>query len=185
MTRLLHVTDCLPGRDSLQFVPQEALYRGKWVHDACHILDTGRMTPAVREAAPEWWGYVEAWEKCKRETGAAVLVSEKKVCGRGYTGTLDKIITIAGARWEVWDLKCGGPEAWHGLQLAAYEVCVRTRGSALRRRCCHLSADGTYQLIEHKGKDDLRDFLAYLRIAYYEINHGLRSWPALREGEIE
>jgi hypothetical protein len=183
--RLLHVTDVLPGRESLQFVPPEALYRGKWVHHACHLLDVGTLDrEATKASAPQWWGYVEAWEQCKREMDICVDSSEVNVGGPkfGFIGTADKCILTARGVGEVWDLKCGQPESWHGLQLAAYTHGLGFR-PAVKRRTCHLSADGSCHLVEHKGKDDLRDFMAYLRVAYYEINHGLRQWPALREGE--
>lgn len=194
--RLLHVTDALPH-------PAHAcdpwyLERGKAVHLACHYADTcGLDWDSVDSRIV---GYCRAWERCKAETGMVVSASEVGIGGEraGYVGTLDKIVILpdgnakmgwpvkAGRSLEIWDLKCGGPEPWHGLQLAAYEIEVRKarkRTVPMARRTCHLSEDGTYRLIEHTGKDDFKTFLGYLTVAYWEINQGLREWPALREGE--
>lgn len=180
--RLLHVTDCLP-RPAHPCDPWY-LERGRAVHLACHYADTVGLN--MESLDPRIQGYVEAWERCKRETGYFVVESERKVEGAGYVGTLDKIMATQRLGdtfryFEVWDLKCGGPEPWHGLQLAAYEVCVRVGKKPMRRRCVHLSEDGTFRLVEHKDPADFRRFMAYLTVAYFEINNGLREQPAERE----
>lgn len=176
--RLLHVTDALP-KPAYSCDPWY-LERGKAVHLACHYLDTvGLDWSRLDERIV---GYVRAWERCKAETGLAVDRSEVQVGGHGYgyIGTLDKV--MVGRSWELWDIKCGQPEPWHCLQLAAYLHAYPTR-IKMRRRTVHLSGDGTYRLVEHTGKDDLKAFMAMLAVAYWEINNGLREWPALREGE--
>lgn len=190
--RLLHVTDVLP-RPAYACDPWY-LQRGKAVHLACHYLDTCGLDWSALD--PRIKGYVEAWERCKAETGCAVNRSEVAVGGPlfGYVGTLDKIMDLPagnkkmgwpvrpGVSHEVWDLKCGDPEPWHALQLAAY---VHAYGGRMKlgRRTCHLSADATYRLIEHKGKDDLKVFLAMLTTKYWRLEHGLDEWPEPREGE--
>lgn len=150
------------------------------------------------EKARAWWGYVESWRECKRVTGAYSLKSEVRVGGiaLGWQGSLDNVMRVKNAD-EIWDKKCGDPEPWHKRQLAAYEygwrfLCCGKRADSrkpLARRTAHLQADGSFEparhLIEHKGKDDYRDCLAFLRVAYLEINEGTREWPPLREGETE
>lgn len=176
--RLLHCTDVLP-KPAYSCDPWY-LERGKAVHLACHYADTVGLDRSTLD--PRIVGYVDAWERCKRETGLVVDRSEVAVGGPlfGYIGMLDKI--MAGKSWEMWDIKCGQPEPWHGLQLAAY---CHAYGGRIKfvRRTCHLMKDGTYRLVEHTGKDDLKTFMGYLTVAYWEINNGLREWPALREGE--
>lgn len=181
MTRILHVTDALP-RPAYSCDPWY-LERGKAVHLACHYLDTVGLDHEQLDRRIK--GYVQAWQRCKRETECVVIASEQAVTGPGWKGTLDKVVSLPGGKREVWDLKCGQPEPWHGLQLAAYEVGFRGRNGAkpYGRRSVHLKADGTYTMVEHKGKDDYRTFLAMLTREYWMISHGLNDWPALREGE--
>lgn len=150
------------------------------------------------DRARAWWGYVESWRECKRATGAYSKRSEVPVGGTalGWQGKLDNVMALKG-KDEVWDKKTGGPEPWHKRQLAAYEygwrfLCYGKRADAkkpLTRRTVHLQADGSFDparhLVEHTGRDDYRDYLACLRVAYMEINEGSREWPPLREGESE
>lgn len=215
--RLLHVTEALVAPGALQFVPQEALDRGRWVHAWTAALDDAEaiggaalaaflgqcdelqaLAGEAGEKARQWWRYVESWKECKRITGAYSIKAEVKVGGDalGWIGRLDNVMRH-GVCNEIWDKKNGGPEPWHKRQLAAYEygwryLCHGKRGGTmkpLKRRTAHLQADGTFDparhLVEHKGKDDYRDYLACLRVAYLDINEGRREWPKLREDETE
>lgn len=184
MTRVLHVTDVFRDFYAGRTIDQWYLDRGSMVHLACDLLD-GALGLDWSTLDPRIEGYVRAWARCKRETECVVIASERPVSGPGWKGTLDKVVSPPNGKREVWDLKCGQPEPWHGLQLAAYEVGHRGRTGTkpYKRRGIYLRADGTYQMVEYPGKDDYRTFLALLTREYWMISHGLRDWPALREGE--
>jgi hypothetical protein len=181
--RLLHVTDVLRP---LYTGPADPwlLERGTAVHLACEYLDTVGLDWSTLD--PQIEGYVRAWERCKAETGAQIAAVEQKIGGAhvGYVGTLDRIVMLGGAP-ELWDLKTGGPHASHGLQLAAYlhGIEPKVKSDNVRRRTVHLKDDGTYALVEHSGKGDLKVFLAMLTAAYWRLENGIDSWPAPRAGE--
>lgn len=182
--RLLHVTDMFPqprNADSPEM--RAACERGTLVHELCELHDKDQPHPEI----PGLAGYLVAWIRFRVETGAEILENELRIGGAkfGYVGRLDRVAQIKNRVW-ILDIKSGGPWPTHGPQTAAYEHAYRTehwprRTKEFRRGCVHLKKDGTYKIVEHQSVHDWHTFCAYQRIAYFEIEHGLREWPAERE----
>lgn len=181
--RLLHVTDVLRP---LYTGPADPWYlqRGVAVHRACELMDTVGLD--WDSVDPQIKGFVDAWHHVKAETGARIVAAEQVVGGPrfGYVGTLDRIVMLED-RAEIWDIKTGGTHCSHGLQLAAYLHATNhineSTKKKIRRRACHLKDDGTYSLVEHAGKSDLKVFLAMLTTALWRIENGIDNWPEKRE----
>lgn len=181
---LLHVTDVFPApTDSA--VLRAACERGHAVHSLCEAHDRGR----TQIVDPRYSGYYAAWVRFLAESGCEILENELRIGGPkfGYIGRLDRVAKMAGRLW-VLDIKTGKPWPTHGPQTAAYEHAYRDEhtakgalGKELRRACIHLVADGKYQIAEHKSVHDYHTFLAYLRIAQWEISNGLRERPKERD----
>lgn len=185
--RLLHVTDVFPQPVNANS-PEMALAcrRGTEVHRLCELYD---LDQPQNESV--WAGYLTAWARFRVGTGAEIIENELRIGGEkfGYIGRLDRVAKIKNKLW-ILDIKSGGPWPTHGPQTAAYEAAYRAehfpkRANEFRRACVHLSADGKYNLVEHQSVHDLNTFRAYLRIARFEIDNGLREMPPPREGDAE
>lgn len=185
---MLHVTDVFPppvNAGSLEM--RAACERGIAVHAICEAHDLGKE----QTVPPQYVGYWSAWIKFLADTGAEIIENELRIGGEkfGYVGRLDRVAKIKNKLW-ILDIKSGGPWPTHGPQTAAYEYAYRVehftkRSKEFRRACVHLKRDGRFAFAEHASVHDWHTFCAYQRIAYFEIEHGLREWPALREGEDE
>lgn len=181
--RLLSVTECLPftaDRDSPAMIA--ARERGTAVHTATEMHD--RDTP--HDPGPDIHGYLAAWRNFVSTSGAQMVEIELRVGGDalGYVGTLDRVALIDGKPW-ILDIKTGRPWPTHAVQTAAYEHAFRemhsiSKKKKIRRACVHLRSDGSYLLHEHADPNDYSVFLAYRRIALWEISVGLREQPTGR-----
>jgi len=184
---LLHVTSILPTPGK-EFIPPEAMYRGRYVHQVTALLDDGKtLADPIHEP---WRGYVEAWERCKRELRIFVLASEEPVedKARGYCGTLDKRVMMYGRRGEgILDLKCSGSGAvppTTGLQIAGY--CGESR---FWRGAVALMADGSYRFYDDRADTDLfrttdwKEFCSRLFVMQMDIRRGWREAPPERKDE--
>ena len=131
------------GLIDTQWYTQEAMERGSAVHEAIMLIEQGVLDlGAYRESDPIY-GYLEAWQKCKRETELKVVETEAlradPVCR--YATILDGIGEYKG-KPAIWDLKSGPLRAWHGLQLAAGTGLTDIR----QRYVIQLDDDGDYHL---------------------------------------
>lgn len=73
------------------FYTEEGRDRGKNVHLACHLFDTGQIGEEEIDAETE--PYLRAWISFKRDTGFVVVDSEKPLASKlyGFAGTPDRV----------------------------------------------------------------------------------------------
>ncbi len=138
--------------------------RGHYVHEAIALdvqgeLDADTLDPAIEglvASARRYWSALPDLRIAAIEEPIHHPVHQ-------YGGTLDLAIA-GGHRDSIIDWKAGGPERWHGLQLAAYEeIWWATRGKLCNRFTVHLDADGgTPRCVEHTHPADRGTFLAAL-----------------------
>ena len=83
----------------------------------------------------------------------------------GYCGTLDRIGTMQGKLYLL-DIKSGVKEWWHGLQVAAYGLCLAP-DTIYKRACVYLTKEGKYHLQYYIDRKDYNDWLCTLRV--YQI----------------
>ena len=184
---LLHVTD-ICGGPGHEFVPADALHRGKYVHAVTDLLDKGKTL--LEPIYEPWKGFIDAWANAKRELGITVVASEEAFEDerRGYCGKRDKWATMKGRRGSgIVDLKCNGSCAGTvppttGLQLAGY-----VGDAKLWRSAVALHPDGTYRWHDDRNNKvifqagDWREFCARLTVMQADIRRGWREAPAERE----
>ncbi len=164
------VTQVLSGVGLIddRWYTDEARARGSAVHAACHYLDEGDLDWS--SVAAEIRPYLSGWEKFKADTGVELLSLEQPVYNSllGFAGTLDRKAILQGLEKEwILDIKTGGPEDWHRLQLAAYAGCQDKHIVSYQRATVHLSKDGKYALRPHPMRNtltDWADFQAALRV---------------------
>lgn len=176
--RLPSVTQLLaPIAPDFSMVPPAVLEAkrqlGVVVHEACELNDEDDLDD---ESVPlEVEPYLAAWRKFKADTGAKVEMSEQQMfhASLRYAGTLDRVLTISGARWLI-DLKTSAdPYPSYGVQLAGYLELLRAHpfefeADGVRRATVHLRPDGTYKLAEFKNPNDAAAFMACLSIWHWK-----------------
>lgn len=169
------------GAIDTRWSDQEALDRGTAVHIATEFDDQGDLDDDhFRAEYPDWWPYVEAYRKFKREASVEILDIERHVyhAAYQYCGTLDRIARINGYR-SLLDIKTGAKAPWHHVQTAGYMMAwtgfmyVPARD---RRHSVYLHRDGTYHLDRHtKDKVDGNAFLSFLSTYnWLKSNGGIR-----------
>ena len=101
---------------------EAARERGSEVHMALRMIDEGLATPEMYRG----WkheGYVRAWVAFRHEVDVSFDVIEKPIGWLSLmsAGTPDRVGMLMRER-SVLDLKTGGAEPWHRLQLAGYQI---------------------------------------------------------------
>lgn len=174
------VTRVLVALGLLHTVDDEsALERGRSAHEACRMVDQGCLDR--RSVDPIIAGYLEAWERLRREKTFRVAAIEKKVANlaMGCAGRYDRKIVMDGERM-ILEIKTGPVQRCHALQLVAYAE-METRAdrklhAPLGRIAAHLSSDGAYQFERYKAVDYSRDLRAWMSAV------NLYVWNANRNG---
>jgi hypothetical protein len=143
---------------------------GHDVHLACQYLDEDDLDEDFLE--PQVVPYVSAYRQFKADTGAIVLLNERRVAEPMlmYAGTLDRVMGIRGAKWLV-DLKtCISTPLAVGPQTAAY---LRALGdtSVTHRAALRLRPDGTYRLDALIDPNDWAVFMSCLTILRFKEAH--------------
>lgn len=160
------VTQILQQVTDFSGIPASILERkrqlGVAVHLACELydendLDEDSLSDDVRS-------YFNGWVKFRNEHKPIIEMSEQRVYNalHRYAGTLDRVLTIDGAR-GVYDIKTSATLGDAvGLQLAAYDMALGK--DKLKRFAVQLKPDGTYKLQEYKKPDDYAVFTALLTV---------------------
>lgn len=154
--------------------PEYALNRGRLVHRATVILDTGeggglawdRLDPALRPR-------LEAYADFKEKTGTQFSLIETPMISRKYRygGTPDRFTEDR----VCLEIKNGPPVGFEGLQLAAQVELIKFNlgiRSEPRRMSVHLFDNGRWKITTWKDRSDFRAFLAC-----YEV----WSWKARQQ----
>lgn len=164
-----------------EFEPQEYyLDRGKKTHLACEYLDKGCLDwDSVDEAIlPR----VKAYQKFKEDYKFIPRMTEQPVhshrlnvaCTPDRMGIIDNYFSVI-------EIKNGGRQKWHRLQLSVQDICIREELedseilSQLHRYSLELKSDGIYKLL--RFKEDEFDFHAAesLVTLYHWIKEGKRK----------
>lgn len=142
---------------------------GQEVHFACQLDDEDDLDEDTVPEAVE--PYLQAWRKFKADTGAEVLVNERKLAHPTlrYAGTLDRLVRVRAGGVYLIDLKTSVSMSSHfGVQLAGYQLLLETdddfAGVKLERKGLQLRDDGTYRLIPYVNPNDAACFRALLSI---------------------
>jgi hypothetical protein len=172
---LLSVTTILKmaGLLNPQHYTEFARDRGALAHRALEWFDQGDLDESTLD--DRLVPYLDAWKLFKAEASFVVSAIELRLASaaRGFAGTVDRIGKMSG-RATVLDIKTGGPERWHALQVAAYASLVREADSAVtprvQRACVYLAADGRYRLQLHDDRQDLPVFDAARVLVQWGLN---------------
>lgn len=149
---------------------------GRAVHLATELYDDGDLDeesvdPVVRP-------YLDAWIRFRKETGCAVLHSERQMSDPllRYAGTVDRVLAFGSVRW-IADIKSTvvlDPAV--GVQTAGYKRLAIAEGLAdesAKRAAVQLRPDGTYRFVPYEKPDDERCFLSLLNVYHWrQKNHG-------------
>lgn len=166
------------------FYKNDAAERGTYIHSVLEAIDKN-PTKTV-EYVPDVRGYVEAWERFKRESGITFLEIEQKVFSSKfqYAGTIDRIGNLGG-QITIIDIKTGAFQYWHALQTAAYALLLDRKEVAIRA-CVYLEKSGKFEMVYHGEpvetkptlfKDcshDTETFLHSLAICQWKIKKGIK-----------
>ncbi len=147
------VTQVLGVLNDFSAVPwavlEAARRRGQAVHEAVELLLQGRLDRASLD--PAIVPYVESFEQFALDTGFEPLITELRVAGPNFAGTLDalgktrRIRRGSGALFD-WKTSLALPSSV-GPQLAAYQQAYRdTLGELIRSRYCLRLTPGSYKL---------------------------------------
>lgn len=181
--RLQNVTGAMRkmGMGFTGFAPNEALWRGQWVHECVSLYVRGDLDEEAAEAQhPEWWGYMRGFFAFLRDTGAKPKHTEVRLYDLDWllAGTADLPgIFLGGERGGV-EIKTGDHTDVH-VQCGAYDHMWRVRVSNLPLkwwRCLKLNADGSYDAklfaepLDVQGGWEL--MTCALRILIHLRNHG-------------
>jgi hypothetical protein len=178
--------------DLYRFGSQAAPRRGTNVHKTAQYYDEKDLDLASLSApelvAERIGEYLEQYILALKTHGIIVHANELMRYSKkyGYAGTIDKVVTIDGAHGTL-DLKTNGKaitvENWHKWQTASYDELIREEFKALydmaltKRWTLYLTPD-KFRLVEHTGRRDFQEFLAFLAAHNLKCNNGYRKRKA-------
>jgi len=151
-----------------------AATRGTHVHLACQYYDEGNLDEAT--VRPEIQPYLAQYKLALQEHGITVLQNELRRYSPKYlfAGSIDKVVEISGRR-AILDIKTGSKEHWHRWQTAGYkELMAPELGQSVDRYDLYLSPDDS-ELVQHQGKRDFGEFMAFLSTYTIKGNTGYRK----------
>ena len=159
------------------FVPEQFyLDRGTAVHLACEYLDRNCLDwDSVDELIKP---RVEAYQKFKEDYKFIPTMIEEPVHSHALNVacTPDRVGCL-GVLSSVIELKNGGRQKWHRLQLSIQEICIieETYPGPMTRYSLELKADGTYKLHRYKEDELDRKAAESLVTLYHWIKEGKRK----------
>jgi len=168
------VTEVLDPLLELDGIPKAVLKAaaefGTHVHLACHLFDQGVLDEPALD--PHLAPYLAAWKIFLKETGATVMLSEKRVAHPQlrYAGTLDKIVYWQRGRRTTAaqiDIKSGDVPRTVGPQTAAYTDALKhtdPEHACADRYVLQLRGDATYRLSKLNDPRDFHIFVSALNL---------------------
>lgn len=170
-----------------QYFKPRFLTRGTIVHELCAIIGRGGTI------LPDWWGrssgnigtqstpfddyvphieckpYVDAYQRWQLQSGWQPVYFEMEVKNpRGpYRGHIDQVGVFKSEPWQqiILDLKCGGYEPWHRLQVGLYAAAYFNQTKNVARRGCLYLPSGKF--VEFKGQEDIAK--AYVMVDHHYL----------------
>ena len=135
--------------------------RGTAVHDLCQRFDLEGDTSQFRQSvSSEYRGYVDAYRTFTRMMHPKWMTIEQVFFCDRYAGRIDRIGVMLGNQ-IILDLKTGRRLAWHGIQLAAYDMLVPTPVRRMRLGL-YLTKAGKFTLHQYENPSDYATFTAAL-----------------------
>ena len=143
-----------------------AMARGTYVHAGTVLFDEGRL--AWDEVTEESRPYLEAYRLFRDETGWEIIESETIGGLSTHAGTLDRV--FQGDEREILvDLKTGGSQKWHCVQLAGYGT-IRGDFATRDYAALYLTRKGTYSILKYTVEEMMTAhgiFMAALRLWWW------------------
>jgi hypothetical protein len=142
-----------------QWYTEESRIRGTRVHRAC--LDVDLMGD---HGEIQYRGYVESYLRWREMMKPTWVTLEQPRYSRdlALAGTADRLGVIAGVPCVV-DLKTGGKEKWHPVQLAYYDLLYDELPPRVRRRFgLYLRADG--RIAHHHEYREPQDYIVAMNL---------------------
>lgn len=159
------------GLVDTRWYTEEGRERGERIHIITEMYDQGIL---LERQVPEMYrGYLAAWKKFLRESGAEVLENESVVWNAvlGYAGMMDRLVA-----WNkldaILDIKGGGVGKWECIQTAGYAGARDPRRPPPQRFAIHLRSNGAYTLKKHENfHRDFDVFRCALGVAKWKREH--------------
>jgi len=190
MSTNLTVTRILKGAgliDDTHYAPGSA-QRGTAIHTACAYYDKGELDESALDNRIK--GPVESWKKFinnfwKRKP--FTYIENRMACRYPvFTGQPDRVyVTPQTETATIIDLKSGGPEPWHCLQLAGYAMLVEDNCDIVDSRHCtrmsvYLSKEGHEAKVNTwEDSNDFEVFASCTALVNWKLNNGY-----LKEGDL-
>lgn len=168
VTTILHAAGFMP---SSEFIDPWYMERGSMIHRATELHDRGTLDESTVDERIK--GYLESWKKLDRAYSAEQI--EVRLCDTLYlyAGTIDRL--------PLCDIKSGGPEPWHTLQLGAYyglcKASMLNRELFISPHAIYLQEDGSLPKVKRYTLPEisaaLNTFLCALNVYQWRKNNKL------------
>jgi hypothetical protein len=163
------------GLSSAEWSNPDAMLRGSHVHQACEFFDQGDLDDDTLDPALRPYLDAYRWFVHDAQPTWSHIEAQRASLTHRYAGTVDRAGTLINQKHPVvLDIKSGGPEPWHAIQLAAYRRLLADElGPLIQRLALYLRADGTYRLetLPLADQKDFDVFLAALTVAGWKRSH--------------
>lgn len=155
--------------------------RGRAVHEACYLLDMGRLIwesliPIEQRLGEPITQYVRGWERFKRETQFIPTVLEQPLWHPSYlyAGTPDREGEWPHIPRVLLDIKTGEAENWVGLQTGGYDELIAARGESQWRKrvAVRLTPNGDYKVKVCDNPSDGATFLSMVNSHRWKMENG-------------
>ena len=164
------------GLVNLDWIPVEILEAkadlGKKVHSATELYDRNDLN--FDALHPALMSYLNGWIKFRKDFKFEPTEIEMQLLHTvyRYAGRIDRV-GLMGSDLTLLDIKSGTKQKTHAIQTAGYELLYNQNKKGIdlikRRLVVYLSPD-SYEVEEHKNKNDKSIFLAALTITNYLNN---------------
>ncbi len=156
------------GLIDTRWYTEEGRDRGAYIHLITELSDQGILLE--RQVDEEYRGYLAAWRKFLRDTGAKVVENECRVWHTtlGYAGQMDRLVIWNKRDWII-DIKGGGVSKWECIQTAGYAGARPADRPPPQRFAVHLKPNGKFSLKEHNDfRHDFDVFRGALIVANWK-----------------
>jgi len=156
--------DC--GLIDVSWYTEDSALKGTYIHDVLREIDEGAL-PLMLDISEDIAGYIDAYLRFKKENDYRIEAIEKPLINKTLelAGTPDRIATL-NRKACIIDIKTGGKERWHGVQLSGYLMLIDSGDYELFG--LYLSKDGKYRLETYRGKDFRGIFMSCLNLYHWK-----------------